>query len=62
MNIKTRISNLVIILRSFLANRLFVFPYSTSVKTKSIAVRAEDVLRLGDGEFLNDTIIEFGLK
>ncbi|KAG0045968.1 hypothetical protein BGZ89_005449 [Linnemannia elongata] len=42
--------------------RLFVFPYSTSPKTKSIAVRAEDVLRLGDGEFLNDTIIEFGLK
>lgn len=41
---------------------LFVFPYSTSLKTKSIAVRAEDVLRLGDGEFLNDTIIEFGLK
>ncbi|KAF9094022.1 hypothetical protein BGX29_009699 [Mortierella sp. GBA35] len=41
---------------------LFVFPYSTSPKTKSIAVRAEDVLRLEDGEFLNDTIIEFGLK
>ncbi|KAG0287942.1 hypothetical protein BGZ96_008201 [Linnemannia gamsii] len=41
---------------------LFVFPYSTPPKTKSIAVRAEDVLRLGDGEFLNDTIIEFGLK
>ncbi|KAF9927146.1 hypothetical protein FBU30_003461 [Linnemannia zychae] len=41
---------------------LFVFPYNTTPKSKSIAVRAEDVLRLGDGEFLNDTIIEFGLN
>ncbi|KAF9128267.1 hypothetical protein BGW39_005211 [Mortierella sp. 14UC] len=41
---------------------LFVYPYTASPKSKSIAVRAEDVLRLGDGEFLNDTIIEFGLK
>jgi Ulp1 family protease len=39
-----------------------VYPYAASPKSKSIAVRAEDVLRLGDGEFLNDTIIEFGLK
>ncbi|KAF9907814.1 hypothetical protein EC991_010506 [Linnemannia zychae] len=41
---------------------LFVYPYTASPKSKSIAVGAEDVLRLGDGEFLNDTIIEFGLK
>ncbi|KAG0255070.1 hypothetical protein BG011_005339 [Mortierella polycephala] len=41
---------------------LFVFPLGKSTKTKSIAVRAEDTLRLNDGEFLNDTLIEFGLK
>ncbi|KAG0377638.1 hypothetical protein BGX24_005741 [Mortierella sp. AD032] len=45
-----------------LEETLFVYPYANSPKSKSIAVRAEDVLRLGDGEFLNDTIIEFGLK
>ncbi|KAG0346913.1 hypothetical protein BG004_000554 [Podila humilis] len=31
-------------------------------KTKSIAVHADDAQRLNDGQFLNDTIIEFGLK
>ncbi|KAG0301391.1 hypothetical protein BGZ98_008401 [Dissophora globulifera] len=41
---------------------LFVYPFNSSVKSKSIAVRAEDVSRLEDGEFLNDTLIEFGLK
>ncbi|KAF8936742.1 hypothetical protein BGZ58_003786 [Dissophora ornata] len=41
---------------------LFVYPFNSSVKSKSIAVRAEDVARLEDGEFLNDTLIEFGLK
>ncbi|KAF9986982.1 hypothetical protein BGZ65_005489 [Modicella reniformis] len=34
----------------------------TSAKSKSIAVRADDVSRLDDGEFLNDTLIEFGLR
>ncbi|KAF9363025.1 hypothetical protein BGX34_005033 [Mortierella sp. NVP85] len=33
-----------------------------NAKSKSIAVRAEDVPRLDDGEYLNDTLIEFGLK
>lgn len=42
--------------------RLFVYPFNSSVKSKSIAVRADDVSRLNDGEFLNDTLIEFGLR
>ncbi|KAF9960473.1 hypothetical protein BGZ72_006855 [Mortierella alpina] len=42
--------------------RLFVYPLNNTAKSKSIAVRAEDVSRLDDGEFLNDTLIEFGLK
>ncbi|KAF9185844.1 hypothetical protein BGZ50_002841 [Haplosporangium sp. Z 11] len=41
---------------------LFIFPLGKSAKTKSIAVRGEDILRLNAGEFLNDTLIEFGLK
>ncbi|KAF9112009.1 hypothetical protein BGX27_004125 [Mortierella sp. AM989] len=41
---------------------LFVYPFNSSVKSKSIAVRAEDASRLEHGEFLNDTLIEFGLK
>ncbi|KAF9357281.1 hypothetical protein BGX26_003980 [Mortierella sp. AD094] len=41
---------------------LFVYPFNSSVKSKSIAVRAEDAVRLEHGEFLNDTLIEFGLK
>ncbi|KAG9325242.1 hypothetical protein KVV02_004182 [Mortierella alpina] len=41
---------------------LFVYPLNNTAKSKSIAVRAEDVSRLDDGEFLNDTLIEFGLK
>jgi len=42
--------------------RLFVYPFNSNAKSKSIAVRAEDVPRLDDGEYLNDTLIEFGLK
>ncbi|KFH70486.1 hypothetical protein MVEG_03336 [Podila verticillata NRRL 6337] len=41
---------------------LFVFPFKTSAKSKSIAVRQQDVDRLDDDEFLNDTLIELGLK
>ncbi|GJJ69531.1 hypothetical protein EMPS_01877 [Entomortierella parvispora] len=41
---------------------LFMFPFQNLGKSKSIAVRSEDVSRLADGEFLNDTLIEFGLK
>ena len=44
------------------SSRLFMFPFQSSGKSKSIAVRAEDVSRLDEGEFLNDTLIEFGLK
>ncbi|KAG0208249.1 hypothetical protein BGX28_000714 [Mortierella sp. GBA30] len=41
---------------------LFQFPFKSSVKSKSIAVHADDMSRLNEGEFLNDTLIEFGLK
>ncbi|KAG0057234.1 hypothetical protein BGZ83_000647 [Gryganskiella cystojenkinii] len=41
---------------------LFMFPFQSTGKSKSIAIRAEDVSRLDNGEFLNDTLIEFGLK
>ncbi|KAI1296188.1 hypothetical protein EDD11_007507 [Mortierella claussenii] len=41
---------------------LFVYPFNKGVKSKSIAIQAEDASRLNDGEFLNDTLIEFGLK
>ncbi|KAF9299682.1 hypothetical protein BGZ74_008759, partial [Mortierella antarctica] len=41
---------------------LFVYPFKSSAKSKSIAVRQQDVDRLDDDEFLNDTLIELGLK
>ncbi|KAG9323069.1 hypothetical protein KVV02_004621 [Mortierella alpina] len=41
---------------------LFVFPFKNSAKSKSIAIQVEDMSRLHEGEFLNDTLIEFGLK
>ncbi|KAK3819730.1 MAG: hypothetical protein J3Q66DRAFT_161574 [Benniella sp.] len=41
---------------------LFQFPFKGSARSKSIAVRVEDMSRLKEGEFLNDTLIEFGLK
>ncbi|ORZ11332.1 hypothetical protein BCR41DRAFT_357046 [Lobosporangium transversale] len=41
---------------------LFMFPFKSSTKSKSIAVRVDDMSRLNDDEFLNDTLIEFGLK
>ncbi|KAF9187300.1 hypothetical protein BGZ50_002012 [Haplosporangium sp. Z 11] len=41
---------------------LFLFPFKSSAKSKSIAVHNEDMYRLNEGEFLNDTLIEFGLK
>ncbi|KAF9962530.1 hypothetical protein BGZ72_003129 [Mortierella alpina] len=41
---------------------LFLFPFKNSAKAKSIAIHVEDISRLDEGEFLNDTLIEFGLK
>ncbi|KAF9357203.1 hypothetical protein BGX26_004076 [Mortierella sp. AD094] len=41
---------------------LFLFPFKSSSKSKSIAIQSEDMSRLNEGEFLNDTLIEFGLK
>ncbi|KAF9585203.1 hypothetical protein BGW38_003448 [Lunasporangiospora selenospora] len=41
---------------------LFVYPFKSNVKSKSIAIRSTDVSRLADDEFLNDTLIEFGLN
>ncbi|KAG0033467.1 hypothetical protein BGZ81_008420 [Podila clonocystis] len=41
---------------------LFLFPFKSSGKSKSIAIHAEDAQRLNEGQFLNDTLIEFGLK
>ncbi|KAG0091584.1 hypothetical protein BGZ92_000326 [Podila epicladia] len=41
---------------------LFIFPFKPNGKSKSIAVHAEDAQRLNEGQFLNDTLIEFGLK
>ncbi|KAF9389883.1 hypothetical protein CPC16_005504, partial [Podila verticillata] len=41
---------------------LFMFPFKPNGKSKSIAVHAEDAQRLNEGQFLNDTLIEFGLK
>ncbi|KAF9386153.1 hypothetical protein CPB97_003997 [Podila verticillata] len=41
---------------------LFMFPFKRNGKSKSIAVHAEDAQRLNEGQFLNDTLIEFGLK
>ncbi|CAO3564611.1 unnamed protein product [Mortierella alpina] len=47
---------------SQLHDTLFLFPFKNSAKSKSIAVHVEDISRLDEGEFLNDTLIEFGLK
>ncbi|KAF9576552.1 hypothetical protein EC968_008030 [Mortierella alpina] len=41
---------------------LFSFPFKKTAKSKSIAVHVEDISRLDEGEFLNDTLIEFGLR
>ncbi|KAF9439077.1 hypothetical protein BGZ76_000039 [Entomortierella beljakovae] len=41
---------------------LFVYPFNNSAKSKSIVVKAEDSARLEYEGFLNDTMIEFGLK
>ncbi|KAG0362420.1 hypothetical protein BG005_005686 [Podila minutissima] len=41
---------------------LFMFPFKPNGKSKSIAVHAEDAQRLNEGQFLNDTLIEFGLN
>ncbi|KAG0202254.1 hypothetical protein BGX28_005168 [Mortierella sp. GBA30] len=41
---------------------LFQFPFKNSAKSKPIEVRVGDMERLKDGELLNDTLIEFGLK
>ncbi|KAG0300397.1 hypothetical protein BGZ98_009206 [Dissophora globulifera] len=41
---------------------LFMFPFKSSARAKSIEIRAEDVSRLHNDELLNDTLIEFGLK
>ncbi|KAF9963225.1 hypothetical protein BGZ65_005065 [Modicella reniformis] len=41
---------------------LFQFPFKSSARSKSISVRVADMFRLNEGEFLNDTLIEFGLK
>ncbi|KAF9429825.1 hypothetical protein BGZ94_009353 [Podila epigama] len=41
---------------------LFVFPFKPSGRTKSIAIHTEDAQRFSEGQFLNDTLIEFGLK
>ncbi|KAF9548324.1 hypothetical protein EC957_006820 [Mortierella hygrophila] len=37
-------------------------PRQTTVKTRSIAVHIEDLARLFESDFLNDILIEFGLK
>ncbi|KAG0325246.1 hypothetical protein BGZ99_000901 [Dissophora globulifera] len=42
--------------------QLFMFPFKSSARAKSIEIRAEDVSRLHNDELLNDTLIEFGLK
>ncbi|KAF9356530.1 hypothetical protein BGX34_009883 [Mortierella sp. NVP85] len=41
---------------------LFQFPFKGNARSKSISIRVEDMSRLKEGEFLNDTLIEFGLK
>ncbi|GJJ76614.1 hypothetical protein EMPS_08973 [Entomortierella parvispora] len=41
---------------------LFTYPFKVIGRSKQIAVQSEDLSRLDDGEFLNDTIIEFGHK
>ncbi|KAF9933002.1 hypothetical protein FBU30_006826 [Linnemannia zychae] len=41
---------------------LFMFPFKSTPKSRSIAVHIEDLGRLFEGDFLNDILIEFGLK
>ncbi|KAG0294276.1 hypothetical protein BGZ96_001495 [Linnemannia gamsii] len=41
---------------------LFMFPFKSTAKTRSIAVHIEDLARLFESDFLNDILIEFGLK
>ncbi|KAG0277890.1 hypothetical protein BGZ95_005122 [Linnemannia exigua] len=41
---------------------LFMFPFKSTPKTRSIAVHIEDLSRLYESDFLNDILIEFGLK
>ncbi|KAF8941748.1 hypothetical protein BGZ47_007248, partial [Haplosporangium gracile] len=41
---------------------LFMFPFKSTAKTRSIAVHIEDLARLFENDFLNDILIEFGLK
>lgn len=41
---------------------LFLFPFKSTAKTRSIAVHIEDLARLFEDDFLNDILIEFGLK
>ncbi|KAF9138896.1 hypothetical protein BGX30_008597 [Mortierella sp. GBA39] len=41
---------------------LFLFPFKSTAKTRSIAVHIEDLARLFESDFLNDILIEFGLK
>ncbi|KAF9906321.1 hypothetical protein EC991_000809 [Linnemannia zychae] len=39
-----------------------MFPFKSTPKTRSIAVHIEDLSRLYESDFLNDILIEFGLK
>ncbi|KAF9149357.1 hypothetical protein BG015_008841 [Linnemannia schmuckeri] len=41
---------------------LFMFPFKSTPKTRSIAVHIEDLARLFENDFLNDILIEFGLN
>ncbi|KAK3845237.1 MAG: hypothetical protein J3R72DRAFT_38999 [Linnemannia gamsii] len=41
---------------------LFMFPFKSTPKSRSIAVHIEDLSRLYESDFLNDILIEFGLK
>ncbi|KAG0055306.1 hypothetical protein BGZ83_009064 [Gryganskiella cystojenkinii] len=44
------------------ATKLFTYPFNNTGITKKITVMSEDLSRLDEDEFLNDTLIEFGLK
>lgn len=41
---------------------VLVWPFEDDRYSSSVAITNGDLKRLGDGEFLNDTLIEFGLK
>lgn len=41
---------------------VLVWPYMGEKNTNSVAITHSDMRRLEEGEFLNDTLIEFGLK